>query len=1096
MRFLRHLPSSLSLALALSAATTARAAVDYARDIKPLLSARCYACHGVLKQKGGLRLDTAAALRRGGKNPPAIVAGQPATSLVVKKIAAQDPADRMPPEGDPLTPAQIAAITTWIAEGAVAPADELPPVDPRQHWSYQPAKRPAVPVSKVAGPPANPIDSFLASAREVRGLHAAAPASKDVLLRRVYLDLIGLPPTREELHAFLADATPDAYEKVVDRLLASPRYGERWGRHWMDIWRYSDWYGYRPSGEIRYSQRHIWRWRDWIVESLNGDKGYDRMLTEMLAGDEVAPTDPGVLRATGYLGRNWYKFDRNVWLFETVEQTAQGMLGMTLRCARCHDHKFDPLTQLDYYQFRAFFEPHGVRTDLLSAEPGTNASNTEAQAMKEGLARVYDATNDAPTFLFLRGDDRQPDKAAPLKPAAPAVFGDIPLAVQPVALPADGFYPALRPALVQSMLENAAKAVQSAQTARQQAQDAVTVAKSKREAFVARQSNATIGPKIFFEDDFATAKPALWQTISGEWAHEKGGLAQKAVGTFHTLVSQTNHLRDFCARVTYRTLELGNFRSVGVFFDSAELRDAQAVYTSISNGASSVQAFHRENAQEAYPAAGIAQHPLKLNEPITLDIAARGAQLNVWVNGKLALAYTMPRPRRDGRFALWVHSGAAVFSEVRLAALPEGFVLAENMTTARLSPFVGQTAKDFDVAVDAAEKLAALAVSKFEISQAEQAAVQLRVAADRAQLAGAADFDTHARAAAKAERQLALAKAKVAVLETTDEKKLATARQAVTTAETNLAKTDAQYTPLGTMYPKQSTGRRLALARWMSDPRNPRTARVAVNHIWLRHFGAALVPTVANFGVAGQPPSHPELLDWLAVELMESGWRMKSLHRLMVSSQAYRMVSATDTGDNAARDPGNRFLWRMNPRRMEAEAVRDGVLAAGGSLDLTMGGADLEEGLGQTTPRRSLYFRTTPDNKMAMLELFDLANPSECYQRRQSVMPQQALVLMNSALALDQSRLLARKLAAAAPMDEAFVVAAFESVLSRAPSKEELAASVRFLQTQAAELAKPAGAVFATGPTPQVPPSAQPAARARENLVHVLFNHHDFVTIR
>src|SRR5947207_3185631 len=266
-----------------------------------------------------------------------------------------------------------------------------------QHWAFVPPARPALPEVKNAGWVRNPIDAFIATEHERRGLTPRPEAPRHVLLRRVYLDLVGLPPTREELHAFLADTSPDAYEKVVGRLLASPQYGERWGRHWMDVWRYSDWAGYQA--EVRESQPFVWRWRDWIVESLNRDKPYDQMVREMLAGDEIAPTDPKVLAATGFLARNWYKFNRNVWLENTVEHTSKAFLGLTVNCARCHDHKYDPVSQIEHYRFRAFFEPYEVRTDRVPGEPDTK---------KDGVVRAFDADGAKKTFLFLRGDEKSP----------------------------------------------------------------------------------------------------------------------------------------------------------------------------------------------------------------------------------------------------------------------------------------------------------------------------------------------------------------------------------------------------------------------------------------------------------------------------------------------------------------------------------------------------------------------------------------------------------------------------------------------------------------------------------------------------------------
>ena len=390
--------------------------VDYLRQVKPLLLERCSACHGAFRQKSGLRIDTGALLRKGGDGGPAIVPGKSDESPLIERVSATD-GERMPPEGEgsPLTAAQVALLKQWIDEGAVAPEDEQPQQDPREHWSFRSPVKVALPQPKDPAWAENPIDTFIAVEHERHGLQANPLAAKETLLRRVYIDLIGLPPTRDELRAFLTDQSPTAYEAVVDRLLASPEYGERWGRHWMDVWRYSDPFGF--NAEFRYSQRHIWRWRDWIVESLNADKGYGRMVVEMLAGDEVAPGDPDVLRATGFLGRNWYKFNRNEWLRETVDHTAMGFLGLTLKCCRCHDHKFDPVSQAEYYRFRAFFEPHDVRIDSVPGQP---------DPLQDGLSHVFDAKLQEPTYLFVRGDDRQPDKDHPpdarrsRSPTAPA----------------------------------------------------------------------------------------------------------------------------------------------------------------------------------------------------------------------------------------------------------------------------------------------------------------------------------------------------------------------------------------------------------------------------------------------------------------------------------------------------------------------------------------------------------------------------------------------------------------------------------------------------------------------------------------------------
>ncbi len=276
-------------------------------------------------------------------------------------------------------------------------------------------------------------------------------------------------------------------------------------------------------------------------------------------------------------------------------------------------------------------------------------------------------------------------------------------------------------------------------------------------------------------------------------------------------------------------------------------------------------------------------------------------------------------------------------------------------------------------------------------------------------------------------------------------------------------------------YPPTSTGRRLALAHWLARRDNPLTARVAVNHIWLRHFGQALVPSVFDFGRNGRPPSHPALLDWLAAELMDSGWKMKELHRLIVTSRTYRLASTPETAA-ANRDPDNKYLWRFPPHRLEAEAVRDSLFHVAGQLDLKRGGPDIDYPLGLTVPRRSLYFRHAAEKQMEFLQLFDAASVTECYERRHSIVPQQALALLNSDVSLKQAQLLARSLDVAD--DPAFTIAAFEHVLTRAPNAAELAECVEFLQARAS-LAVPGSKL-----------------RARESVVHALMNHHDFVTIR
>jgi hypothetical protein len=957
----RTLPITLlvllpSLLLAPPPRSATGADVEYQRDVRPILH-RCHACHGALRQQGGLRLDTADLARQGGDSGPAIVPGDAAESLLLQAVLGDGAVSFMPPEGEapPLTPAEIDTLRVWIEQGAVAPEDEPIPPDPRQHWAFQAPRRPVVPEwpdSEAAAWIRTPVDAFIRARHHELGLSPSAPAPKHVLIRRIYLDLVGLPPSPEAVEAFLSDESPDAYERVVQRLLDSPQYGERWGRHWMDVWRYGDWAGYRD--EIRESQYHLWRWRDWIVEGLNADRPYHQMIQEMLAGDELAPTDPDVLRATGYLGRSWYKFNRNVWLDNVVEHAGKAFLGLTFNCARCHDHKYDPLTQVEYYQLRAIFESHDVRYDPVAGQPDVN---------KDGIARVFDKRPDEPTYLFVRGNEAQPDKDRPLAPELPSLFG-VALRPEPVALPVEGYYPALSGAL--------------AQQARETRQQAVDAARAKWEE----------------------ARAAL---AGSEIADEDGGSES-------------------------RTADGGS-----------ESRTADG--GSESRGTVS--------ARESRPT------EMPLDEVATpVNIAAK----------------------------VWQIAEAELTSyEARLGA---------------------ERAK---YGLDPGDGLEALSR---EASQAERRAAAVK--AELAVLEARQQLDTARQAATENNEKAEASQAKVMEAE----KQLADAIRQVEEARSRLAEPSEQYAPVGEIHPRHSTGRRLALARWIASRENPLTARVAVNQIWMRHFGEPLVATVFDLGVNGKAPTHPELLDWLAVELMENGWRMKPIHRLIVLSSTYQQDSRppdslTDP-DPRAIDPDNLSLWRMNSRRMEAEVVRDSLLQVGGSLDLTMGGREIDENQGETVPRRSIYFRHGKEKEMVFTKVFDGPGVSECYQRGTSIVPQQSLALANSPLAKTQARLLADRLTAepaatvsSAPStatesdsEDTFIDRAFWHVLGRSAESEEHVLCRQFLAEQTRLLADPTALTPASvGQASRVAPSESPRQRARENLVHVLLNHHDFVTI-
>ena len=858
-------------------------AVDYSREIKPLLASRCGSCHGAIAQKGGLRLDTAAMVRKGGDSGPAIVPGKPKDSLLIKRVSSAEETDRMPPDGPALSPGQVDAINRWISEGGLGQAGEKEEPDPRSHWAFIPPSRPVPPANGAS----HPIDAFLKKSRDRLGIATAGPAEKATLLRRATLDLTGLPPTAEDVRSFLSDGNEDRFERLVNRLLESPHHGERWGRHWMDVWRYSDWYGRRSVPDNLNSYGMIWRWRDWIVRSLNEDKPYDRMVQEMLAGDELAPGDEAAAVATGFLVRNYFRWNYNQWMRDNVEHVSKAFLGLTMNCAQCHDHKYDPIPQEDYFRMRAIFEPLEIQQVRISgeADPGPYPKysfppGNALKPMASGMVRVFDEKPEALTRMYARGDERAIiEGKAPLGPGIPAILGPVGFKVARVTLPPEVAHPGLRPFVRDEETAKCSAAIEAARQSMQSEKD-------------------------------ASARP--WR--------------------------------------------------------QAELAAAKAAATSLEARLRADGARHRSGDKSA--------------------------------------------PARDAARA---------------------------------------------------EKQAALATAMANRLRAEWKLAEAREAASKGD--------------AKARSEI-----------TALEKEAGPA--AVDKARRDLEQAGESYTPLSPSYPAVSSGRRLALSRAITARNNPLAARVAVNHVWKWHFGRPLVDSVENFGRGGKAPSHPELLDWLAVEFMDSGWSMKHMHRVIMGSQAYQMASNhPDGAGNQAKDRDNIHLWVYPARRLEAESIRDAVLAASGELDRALGGKEIPSDKGMTVPRRSLYFSHHPEERMVLLELFDAANPCDGYVRSSSVMPQQALAMVNSPLALRASKAVATGWAGLD--DTACAQMAFNRILARDPHEDEREAAIRFLGRQEE--------MFRRSPPAAKPGdslSTDPRQRAREHLALALFNHGDFVTIR
>lgn len=1155
--------------------------VDYQKQIKPILRERCFACHGALKQEGKLRLDTAALAFKGGESGAAFKPEDVDRSLLLKRVTATDEAERMPPEGEPLKAEQIAALKQWIAQKAEAPADEQPERDPRDHWAFKAPVRPPVPdVKSPNGDRSwkirNPIDSFIAAEQIKRNLVPQREADKRVWLRRVSLDLIGLPPTVAELDAFVADASPDAHDKVVTRLLESPQYGQRWGRHWMDIWRYSDWWGL--GAEVRNSQKHMWHWRDWIVESLNSDKPYDQVLREMLAADELYPNDLDRLRATGYLARQYFIFNRTAWLDETVEHTAKGMLGLTFNCAKCHDHKYDPLSQAEYYKLRAIFEPYQIRTEMV---PG------QTDFEKDGIPRAFDAHLEIATHLHVRGDDRNPDKSRAMEPTIPGFLANSKFEVSPVDLPLEATHPGLREFVVKTHREDAEKQIAAARTSIELAKKKLveseaaakesslglrpelssnptspSAAATEKPAAEKTKDNTGQSPMLpLVRDDFSTMKPDVWEMLTGKWSYENGKLIQSQTGASRaTMRLKQQPPTDFEAKLKYIPTGGDMWKSVGISFDvTAAGNDVMAYVSAVASGPRSQISF-KQNGNDVYPPTAAQARKVELNQPHEIVLRVRGSLLNLQVDGEHSVAFRLPSnvERQRGFLELVAFDAKVEFTHFELRALPAEFKLIDAEAPKPTTPVTIATTAPLPV--EQARLALTIAEKSLKTAEAQLASIEARAAALVGHVSNvpAKPTDGHVENVPHASKQLALAasqserivaaykaeeeltKSELALLQATAdkkpeaEKKLAASKTAIEAAIKAIDTPTEIFTPLpgakktqedyqnrnaNVPYPTKSTGRRTAFAKWLTDPSNPLPARVAINHIWTRHMGRPLVPTVFDFGRKGTPPTHPELLDWLAVELIENGWSMKHIHRLIVTSAAYRRSSSSalnsdgeigSKGDreknthttasspplsvspspSLLQDSDNRFYWRMNPVRMEAQIVRDSLLSLAGELDLTLGGPSVAIN-DEASRRRSLYFVHSHNDHNKFLSTFDDASVLDCYRRAESIVPQQALALENSPLSMTMAGKIAKKAEGEIgragdgekkDRDAEFVRNAFVMILSVEPTADEQATMLEVLRRMT-DLAKEKK-------------RPNPESVARTNLVQTILNHNDFITVR
>jgi hypothetical protein len=875
-------------------------------NVRPILVEHCYNCHSAQAKspKGGLRLDSLAGMTKGGDTGPAVVPGDADASLLVQAIRYKDEQTRMPPKGK-LPDATIAALEQWVRSGAVMPhgpepsaariADKKPTsIDfeaARSHWAYQPIRRPAIPQLKDATWPSTAIDSFILSKLESTGLTPAPPADRRTLLRRVYFDLIGLPPTDQEIEAFEKDNAPHAYASVVDRLLASPHYGERWGRHWLDVARYAN----TKDGVLMYGDDRIrpfaYTYRDYVIRAFNEDLGFDHMVQDQLAADVAAPRDqPWRLAAMGFLtlGKG---FDNNIHdqIDDRIDVVSRGLLALTVSCARCHDHKYDAIPTADYYSFYGIFASCEAPLELpLTDPPEAHRKPTEFEKKAEAKRRE-----------------------------------------------------------IRQFLEGQYKLL--SETARQRTPD-----------YLVRAATTPPDPletAIFY---LSLAPEDLRPQIVARW------------------------------RVFLRDRSRPDDPVFGPWHDLMALNDG-------------------EFAAEARPV---------IDRWKGRPAGTRPGQLNPMVAAVLANAALTCRADVARLYGELIRR---VDDEARRAA-PTGSDAPEDPARRQVRMILADQ--------DSPAYFPETQIFHY-ISRAEKDGYgKMLVDLDKMSVQ-AADAWPRAMVLYDAPE---LYEPRIFVRGNPSQPGDHVPRQFLRV----LAGPARQPFPHGSG--------RLELARAITDRDNPLTARVIVNRAWMHHFGEPLVSTPSDFGTRSTPPSHPELLDFLATRLQDEGWSLKALHRLIVLSRTYQQ-SSFDRPDCRKVDPENRLIWRYPRRRLDMEAMRDTLLFVAGRLDDRMGGRAVDVAGDPLNRRRTVYGMVDRQSLPAMFRAFDFASPDQSAERRpRTTVPQQALYTMNAPFVIEQAKALAaRSDVAGAGSTEARIAAVYRAALARAATPDEFRAAARFV---------------------------------------------------
>jgi len=1021
-------------------ASQARAKVDFVKEIQPLLEKSCYACHGEKLQMGGLRLDSRKLALDGGQSGKVIKAGSAVESTLYQRIAGIGDQPRMPMGKDPLPPDRIQTVRAWIDQGADWPegvgtaSSEI-----KKHWAYVPPKRPEQPKVSNEAWVANPIDRFVLARLDKEKLPPSPEADRVTLLRRLSLDLIGLPPTPEEVDTFLKDTSKSAYSKQVERLLASPHYGERWGRHWLDGARYADSDGYEKD-----KQRWVWFYRDWVINALNRDLPYDRFIIEQLAGDLLPNATQDQKVATGFLRNSMINEEGGVdpeqfrmeAMFDRMDAIGKSVLGITIQCAQCHNHKYDPLTQEEYYRMFAFLNN--------SHEANITVYTPEEQMQRADLFRQI---GEIEADLQHRTSDWQE-----------------------------------RMALWEAKV-----------TANQP--EWVVVRPEVEDISNGGQKYLPLKDGSFLASGYAPTKHRVKMTVKTD--------LQNITAFRLELLNDPNLPRGGPGRSPKGTAALTEFEVESASADTPTKTETVKIA--------------RATADIALP-----ETPL---DAIFDDKTNRNrvtGPVEYAIDGKEETAWGIdagPGRRNQPR--------KAVFTAEKPIANPHGTILtfylsqkhggwnsddnqSHNLGRFRLSITQSQDAVADPLPRNVREILA--------IPSAQRTPAQIKAVFSFWRTTVPEFQEANARIEQlwqkhpQGSSQL--------TLQTRDE-----ARETHMLARGDFLKPGRSVTPGVPAFlhplPDDAPPNRLTFAKWLVDRGSPTTARSAVNRLWQTYFGIGLVSTSEDLGKQSEAPSNPELLDWLAVEFMDRGWGLKTMHRLIVNSATYRQSSHVSP-ELLARDPYNRLLARGPRFRAEAEVVRDIALAASGLMNPKIGGPSVYppapdflflppvsygpknwyEAKDTERYRRALYtfrFRSVP---YPVLQNFDAPNGDiSCVRRSRSNTPLQALTTLNEPLFLESAQALAlRTLSEGGATDGQRLSYAFRRCVARTPTPRESAELLGLLQKQRQHLAEGWAspwdlAGFDATKTPKVPKGSTPVQLAAWTVVsRVLLNLDETIT--